>query len=98
MYKHPVLKNQCKFCGWISTKEKPVKYGVCSVCRELKKDYPKKIRCFLCGHEEIITFEEWSRRGNCCRKCDAKLTERVKVYGYPILPKNRYKMKEWLNV
>jgi len=98
MNKKPLQPNQCKFCGIIGTKKRPVKYHICSVCRESRKKFPKKIRCFLCGHEEIITFEEWSRRGNCCKKCDAKLTERVKLYGYPILPENRKKMKEWLNL
>ena len=96
MPKHAILKNQCKFCGIIGTKERPVKCGVCSICKELEKEFPKKVKCFICGKPFEITFKENSERGNTCIDCDRRITEKVKITGYRTLPESRSKMKEFL--
>ena len=98
MYNKPLQADQCSFCGIIGTDERPVKYHICSVCKDLRTEFPKRINCLICGHEEVITFKEHSRRGNCCEKCDARLTEKVKSFGYPTIFKFRGEMKKFLGL
>ena len=89
MYIKPLQSRQCHFCGWIGTKERPVRYGICSVCKGLRKKFPKVVECFICGKLEEMTFKEWSERGNCCKECDSWIGEKVKKFGYPRLSENR---------
>jgi len=98
MPKHAILKNQCKFCGIIGTKERPVKCGVCSICNRLKKEFPKVVKCFICGRPFKITFKENSERGNTCKKCDRMITDRVVLTGYRTLPSSRGEMEEFLKL
>ena len=96
MYKKPLQPKQCRFCGIIATEKRPVKSHICSVCRGLRKEFPKKVKCFICGRPFNITFEENSERGNTCVDCDRRITEKVQLTGYRTLPESRSKMKEFL--
>ena len=96
MYRKPLLKTQCKFCGIIGTEKNPVKYGVCSRCRVRSKEFPKEITCFRCGNKEVISFEAWSRRGNCCIPCDIYYTRLVRENGYAITVEGRKTLIEKL--
>ena len=89
MYRKPLLKNQCKFCSIIGTKKNPVKYGVCSRCKEKSKEFPKKVKCFICGKEMTMDFPAWSQRGNCCIACDIEISRKARINGYPTIPENR---------
>ena len=79
MYKSVKIKrNQCRFCGLIGTEKNPVKNNVCTRCKKKQKEFPKEIRCFLCGKEFTISFYDWSNRGNTCWRCDKYIDEKMK--------------------
>jgi len=90
MYRKPLLKTQCKFCGIIGTEKNPVKYGVCSSCRVRSKEYPKKVKCARCGKEMTMDFQAWSQRGNYCIVCDLHFSRLVRENGYPVTPELRF--------
>jgi len=89
MNKKPLQPNKCRFCGILGTEKRPVKYGICSVCKGLRKKFPKKVECFICGRIYEMTFEEWSERGNLCAECDAYFTRKARENGYPTTIENR---------
>jgi len=92
-----IKRNQCRFCGIIGTKKNPVKNNVCTSCKKKQKEFPKEIRCFLCGRRFEITFGEWSNRGNTCEKCDRRVSEKVALCGYRTLPESRGEMEKFLS-
>ena len=86
---------QCRFCGVMSFYT-PIRNYMCDRCREHKKEFPKKVVCFICGKKMTMTFKEHSLRGNTCVECDRALTAKVKATGYRTLPQSRKEMEEFI--